>query len=45
VRLPDWIRLRVPVVAGEETSPLARLAAIADFGNGVSWVLSRNDGW
>src|SRR5262249_17079391 len=32
-----WVRLRVPVVA--------RLAAIADFGNGVSWVLSRNDGW
>ncbi|HKA29294.1 MAG TPA: thioesterase family protein [Candidatus Binatia bacterium] len=41
----DWIRLRVPVVAGEETSPLARVAAVADFGNGVSWVLSRNDGW
>src|SRR5262245_25491605 len=38
-------RLRVPVVAGEETSPLARVAAVADFGNGVSWVLSRNDGW
>jgi hypothetical protein len=41
----DWIRLRVPVVAGEETSPLALVAAVADFGNGVSWVLSRNDGW
>src|SRR4029077_5889841 len=41
----DWIRLRVPVLAGEETSPLARVAAVADFGNGVSWVLSRNDGW
>lgn len=41
----DWIRLRVPLVAGEETSPLARVAAAADFGNGVSWVLSRNDGY
>ncbi|HEY8517455.1 MAG TPA: thioesterase family protein [Candidatus Binatia bacterium] len=41
----DWIRLRVPLVAGEETSPLCRVAAAADFGNGVSWVLNRNDGW
>ena len=41
----DWIRLRVPLVAGEETSPLSRVAAAADFGNGVSWVLSRNDGY
>ena len=29
-----WYRLRVPVVAGEESSPLARLAAIADFTSG-----------
>ena len=41
----DWIRLRVPVVAGEATTPLARVAAAADFGNGVSWVLSRLEGW
>jgi hypothetical protein len=41
----DWIRLRVPLVAGETTSPLARVAAAADFGNGVSWVLSRLEGW
>ena len=41
----DWIRLRVPLVAGEDTSPLCRVAAAADFGNGVSWVLSRNDGY
>ena len=34
-----WIRLRVPVVAGEETSPAMRAAAAADFGNGFSWVL------
>jgi hypothetical protein len=41
----DWIRLRVPLVAGEETSPLCRVAAAADFGNGVSWVLPRSDGY
>lgn len=41
----DWIRLRVPLVAGEPISPLARVAAAADFGNGISWVLSRLDGW
>lgn len=41
----DWIRLRVPVVAGEPPTPLARLMAAADFGNGVSWVLHRTDGW
>jgi acyl-coenzyme A thioesterase PaaI-like protein len=32
----DWIRLKVPVVAGEEPSPLQRVAAAADFGNGIS---------
>jgi len=41
----DWIRLRVPLVAGEATSPLCRAVAAADFGNGVSWVLSRAEGW
>ncbi|HXW39156.1 MAG TPA: thioesterase family protein, partial [Acidimicrobiales bacterium] len=30
-----WIRLRVPVVAGEEPTPWQRVAAAADFGNGV----------
>jgi hypothetical protein len=40
-----WIRLRVPLVAGEATSPLCRVAAAADFGNGISWVLSRRDGY
>jgi hypothetical protein len=34
-----WTRLKVPVVAGEEPSPLQRTAAAADFGNGVSRVL------
>jgi hypothetical protein len=41
----DWIRLRVPLIAGEETSPLCRVAAAADFGNGISAALSRGDGY
>ena len=32
----DWIRLAVPLIAGRETTPLQRVAAAADFGNGVS---------
>jgi hypothetical protein len=35
----DWIRLRVPVVEGEAPSPLQRVAAAADFGNGISAAL------
>lgn len=35
----DWIRLRHPLVEGEEPSPLQRVAAVADFGNGVSAAL------
>ena len=34
-----WMRLRVPVVEGEEPSGVQRLAAAADFGNGISHVL------
>lgn len=34
-----WGRLLVPVVAGTELTPLASVAAIADFGNGVSRVV------
>lgn len=34
-----WARLRVPVVPGEEPSPLQRTAAVADFGNGISRVV------
>ncbi|HUO72533.1 MAG TPA: thioesterase family protein [Solirubrobacteraceae bacterium] len=34
-----WFRLRAPVVAGEEPTPLQRLAAAGDFGNGISSVL------
>ncbi|MBA2279764.1 MAG: thioesterase family protein [Acidimicrobiia bacterium] len=35
----DWIRLRVPVAPGVEPTPLQRVAAAADFGNGVSRVV------
>jgi hypothetical protein len=35
-----WFRMRVPIVAGEEPTPLQRLAAAGDFGNGISAILS-----
>jgi hypothetical protein len=35
----DWIRLRVPILEGEAVSPLERVCAAADFGNGVSQIL------
>jgi hypothetical protein len=34
-----WMRLRHPLLRGEEPTPLARLVASADFGNGVSAAL------
>jgi hypothetical protein len=34
-----WMRLRHPLLPGHELTPLARLAATADFGNGVSAAL------
>ena len=34
-----WMRLRHPLLPGQELTPLARLAATADFGNGVSAAL------
>jgi hypothetical protein len=34
-----WMRLRHPLLPGLELTPLARLAATADFGNGVSAAL------
>ncbi|MGH8983442.1 MAG: thioesterase family protein [Acidimicrobiia bacterium] len=40
-----WFRLKVPVVAGETTSPLSRVVAAADFGNGISAPLDWNQGW
>lgn len=38
-----WFRLRVPLVAGERPSALQRLAAAADFGNGISTVFPWKD--
>jgi hypothetical protein len=34
-----WMRLRHPLLPGESPTPLARLAATADFGNGISAAL------
>ena len=34
-----WLRMRQPLVAGEPTSPLARVLVAADSGNGVSCAL------
>ncbi len=34
-----WMRMRVPLVAGEEPSPLQRVLVAADSGNGVSAAL------
>jgi hypothetical protein len=34
-----WSRLRIPLVPGEAPSPLARLLAMVDSANGVSWEL------
>ncbi len=41
----DWVRLRVPLVEGRENSPLVKLVAAADFGNGISWRLHPDEGW
>lgn len=35
-----WFRLRHPLIAGEPVSGIERLAAAADFGNGIASVLS-----
>lgn len=40
-----WMRLRVPVVDGEETTGFQRVAAAADFGNGVSNLAGDNRTW
>jgi hypothetical protein len=36
-----WLRLRVPIVAGEDISPFQRVAAAGDFGNGVAAAFDR----
>ena len=38
-----WLRMKVPLVEGEEPSPLVRVMAAADSGNGVSAVLDWNE--
>lgn len=35
-----WFRFAMPLVAGEEPTPLQRAVAFADFGNGISRTLS-----
>jgi len=35
----DWMRLRVPLLADAPLSPFERVAAVADFGNGISTAL------
>jgi hypothetical protein len=37
-----WMRMRYPLVAGEEPSPLTRVLIAADSGNGVSGVVNFN---
>jgi hypothetical protein len=34
-----WARMRYPLVADEEPSPLERVLIVADSGNGISWEL------
>ncbi|MDT0617111.1 thioesterase family protein [Salinisphaera sp. P385] len=38
-RVTAWMRMRVPLVAGEAPSPLQRVVVAADSGNGVSLLL------
>ena len=34
-----WIRLAIPLIAGKTPTPLQRVIAAADFGNGVASAL------
>lgn len=40
-----WIRLRVPLVEGEETTGVERVAAAADFGNGIGNLAGMERNW
>lgn len=40
----SWVRLRRPLVLGEETSGLCRLLAAADFGSGISAIYGADAG-
>jgi hypothetical protein len=39
-----WVRMPLPLVAGEETTPFVRVAAISDFGNGLGHVVTSDAG-
>lgn len=38
-----WFRVATAIVEGEPVSPAMRVAAAADFGNGVSWLLPADE--
>lgn len=38
-----WFRLRAPIIADAPLTPAMRAMAAADFGNGISWMLSPKD--
>ncbi len=40
-----WLRLRVPLVEGDDTTGVERVAAAADFGNGVSNLAGKDRNW
>jgi hypothetical protein len=40
-----WLRLKVPLVEGEETTGVERVAAAADFGNGISNLGGKERSW
>jgi hypothetical protein len=40
-----WTRLRIPLVAGEEPTPIQRLVTVADSGNGLSGILDFDTWW
>lgn len=37
--LAAWMKLKLPFIDGVANSPAVRVAAVADFGSGLSWVL------
>lgn len=44
-RATAWIRIPVPFIEGEETSPLVRLAATSDFGNALGGIRGAGTGF
>lgn len=40
-----WLRLKVPLIEGEETTGVERVAAAADFGNGISNLGGKERSW